>query len=256
MAPSAFPTLLPLSVDEGELAWADHAGIGQYMLPPDSVVYLGCVGRDKYADLLAAENAQAGLRTEYRVDDAQPTGRCGVIITGHNRSMCTHLAAANEYKLDHLQSPEVWPLAQAAKVIYVGGYHLTVCVPAVLALAEEAAQGDKVFAMGLGAPFVPQFFREPLDKCTPYCDYLLMNETEAVAWAADRGLDPAEAKDVGKIARRIAETEKVNKKRKRVVVVTQGTEETIVAVQGETALRTFPVREISKEEICDTNGAG
>ena len=226
------------------------------MLPPNSVVYVGCVGADKYADLLRAKNGEAGLRTEYRVESGQPTGRCGVIITGHNRSMCTHLAAANDYKLEHLQSPEVWPLAQQAKVFYVGGYHMTVCVPAALALAEEAARENKIFAMGMGAPFVPQFFREQIDKVAPYWDYILMNETEAASWAAGRGFGEAEEKDVKKIARRIAELDKVNQKRKRVVVVTQGTEETIVAVQGEESLKTFPVHEIAKEQICDTNGAG
>jgi len=114
------------------------------MLPPDSVLYIGCVGRDKYADILTAACRDAGLRTEYRVDDSQPTGRCGVIITGHDRSMCTHLAAANEYKLEHLKQPEVWAVVEKARAYYVGGYHLTVCVPAVMALAEEAAAKNKV----------------------------------------------------------------------------------------------------------------
>lgn len=114
------------------------------MLPDNSVVYLGCVGKDKYAETLSEAGEKAGIRTEYRVDDAQPTGRCGVIITGHNRSLVTHLAAANEYKLDHLKQPEVWSLAEKARVFFVGGFHLTVCVPAIMALAEEAAEKNKV----------------------------------------------------------------------------------------------------------------
>jgi adenosine kinase len=61
-----------------------------------------------------------------------------------NRSLCTDLAAANHYKLDHLKSPEVWKLVEQAKFYYVGGFHLTVCVPAIMALAEEAAAKDKV----------------------------------------------------------------------------------------------------------------
>jgi len=58
--------------------------------------------------------------------------------------MCTDLAAANLYKVDHLKSPEIWKLVEQAKVYYVGGYHLTVSVPAILALAEEAAAKNKV----------------------------------------------------------------------------------------------------------------
>jgi adenosine kinase len=56
--------------------------------------------------------------------------------------LCTDLAAANCYKLDHLQ--EHWDIVKKSKAYFVGGYHLTVCVPAIMALAEEAAKENKV----------------------------------------------------------------------------------------------------------------
>lgn len=223
------------------------------MLPPSSVVFIGCVGADKYADTLREACDKAGLRAEYRIDEKQPTGRCGVVITGHNRSLCTHLAAANEYKIEHLKSPEIWKLVEQAKIYFVGGYHLTVCVPAVMALAEEAAAKDKIFILSLSAPFICQFFKDPLDQTSPYWDYVVGNETEALAFAEAHGL---QTKDMAEIAKHMANLPKKNLKRKRVAIITQGTEPSIVAVQGEDKVRTFPVREIAKEEICDTTGAG
>lgn len=56
--------------------------------------------------------------------------------------MCTDLAAANCYKIEHLK--ENWKLVENSKAYFVGGYHLTVSVPAVMALAEEAAKKNKV----------------------------------------------------------------------------------------------------------------
>jgi adenosine kinase len=114
----------------------------QYILPPKSVVYFGCVGKDKYADILADAAKEAGLEVRYRVDETAPTGRCGVVVTGHDRSLVTDLAAANCYKLDHLK--EHWDIVEKSKAYFVGGYHLTVCVPAIMALAEEAAKENKV----------------------------------------------------------------------------------------------------------------
>lgn len=116
----------------------------QYMLSPDSVWYIGCVGKDEAADSLRQKCKEQGLHVEYRVDEKEPTGRCGVVITGHERTMCTHLAAANEYKIEHLQQPRIWSMVEKSKIYYVGGYHLTVCPPAAMALAEEAAEKDKV----------------------------------------------------------------------------------------------------------------
>ncbi|MCJ1486480.1 adenosine kinase, partial [Schaereria dolodes] len=224
----------------------------QYILPPSSVLYIGCVGSDPTASQLLSACATAGLHTEYLVSTTHPTGRCGVIITGHNRSMCTHLAAANEYQLSHLTSPRIWALVQKARVYYVGGFHLTVCVPAVLALAEEAAREDKPFVMNLSAPFIPQFFKDALDSTSQYWDYVIGNETEVGAYAEAHAM---ETKDVREIASHMAELPKKNEGRKRVVVITQGTEPTVVKVQGE-EIREFGVRKLGEGEICDTNGAG
>lgn len=167
--------------------------------------------------------------------------------------MCTHLAAANEYKISHLQSPEIWKLVQQAKVYYVGGYHLTVCVPAILALAEEAAKENKVFIMSLSAPFIPQFFKDQLAQTSKYWDYIIGNETEARSWAESQG---HETKDVKEIAQMMADLPKENKERKRTVIITQGTESTVVAMEGGEKVKEFGIKEVKKEDICDTNGAG
>ncbi|KAJ9638425.1 adenosine kinase [Coniosporium tulheliwenetii] len=252
--------------------------------PPNSVLYIGCVGRDSYAEKLQAACAEAGVRVEYRYDDEQPTGRCGVIITGHDRSMCTDLAAANCYKLEHLKQPEIWKLVEQAKVYYVGGYHLTVCVPAVMALAEEAAAKNKVRRIrnsnphltelsqiaevkrltphtpdlrpSLSAPFIPQFFKEQLDQTAPYWDYVIGNETEAASYAESHGL-PKD--DLTAIAKAMACLPKKNTARPRTVIITQGTDPTIVAIgkgDGEVEVKTFDVHAIGEEQINDTNGAG
>ena len=226
------------------------------MLPSKSVLYIGCVGKDKYADTLKAACEKDGLRVEYRVDEEHPTGRCGVVITGHNRSLCTDLAAANHYKLDHLKSEPIWKLVQAAKIYYVGGYHLTVCVPAILALAEEAAETDKTFMLNLSAPFIPQFFKDPLDQVLPYTDYIICNETEAEAYATAHDISD---KGVPAIAKALAALPKKNSKRQRTVIITQGTDPTVVAYakgSDNVEVNEYPVHKIEQEQINDTNGAG
>ena len=94
--------------------------------------------------MLADSCNKEGVDTEFRVDENLLTGRCGVIITGHNRSLCTSLGAANAYLADHLRTPSVWEKVQKTKIFYVEGYHLTACVPAALTLAEEALEKKKV----------------------------------------------------------------------------------------------------------------
>jgi adenosine kinase len=228
----------------------------QYMLAPNSVWYVGCVGDDEYARTLRDACKKEGVHTEYRVDEKQPTGRCGVVINGHNRSMCTHLAAANEYKLEHLQQPRIWSMVEKTEVFYVGGYHLTVCVPAIMALAEEALAKNKPFLLGMGAMFIPEFFKDQLAQVMPYCDYVFGNEDEAAVWAKSQGNATQDLKEIAKI---MCQVEKKNKHRPRTVVITHGTQPTITARMNMDMVVEFnevPVHKISDDEINDTNGAG
>ena len=225
----------------------------QYLLPPDSTLFIGAVGKDQYAEVLKEACAKAGLKTEYLQVDDVPTGRCGVVITGHDRSLCTHLAAANEYKIEHLKRPEIWSLVEKAKVYFVGGYHLTVSPPAILALGEEAAKENKIFILSLSAPFIPTVFKDPLEETSKYWDYLIGNETEARSWAEGQGKATTDVKEIAKL---IAELPKENGERKRTVVITQGTDPTVVAVQGGSLVTEFPVHKLDDKEIVDTNGAG
>jgi adenosine kinase len=228
----------------------------QYMLSPDSVWYIGAVGKDEYADTLRQKCKEQGLHVEYHVDDKEPTGRCGVIITDYHRSMCTHLAAANKYKLEHLKSEKIWSMVEKSSVYYVGGYHLTVCVPAAMALAKEAAAKNKIYMLSLSAGFIPQFFKDAVAEVFPYCDYVFGNENEAKTWAETQG---HKAESIPEVAKLMAQMPKENTERPRIVIVTQGTDPTVVAISnagGEADVKEYPVQSIDTSEINDTNGAG
>lgn len=67
------------------------AGPIQYVLPPKSVVYTGCVGDDELAEQLKAANAREGLDDVYYVKKGEKTGACAVVITGHHRYVITTL---------------------------------------------------------------------------------------------------------------------------------------------------------------------
>ena len=56
-------------------------------------------------------------------------------------------------------------------------FPLTVSPESVLAIAEHAAATNKTFTMNLSAPFLVQFFKEPMMKVFPYVDILFGNET-------------------------------------------------------------------------------
>lgn len=222
----------------------------QWLLPAKSTTYIGCIGNDKYGRIIEEEASKDGLRTAYLVDEDTPTGTCAVCITGESRSLVANLSAANNYKRAHLElHPEVM---REATHYYISGFFLTVSPETIMTVAGEAAKEGKVFAMNLSAPFLCQFFKEPMLAALPYVDVLFGNESEAEAFSEANSLG---TKDVKEIALKISTMDgKINAARKRMVVITQGALPTVIAYDGVTT--EYPVTAVAHSDIVDTNGAG
>ena len=74
--------------------------VAQWMLgAPKSAAYMGCVGKDAFADEMVKCCEAEGVHVNYMVDEATPTGTCGVLVNGGERSLCAALNAANNYKI-------------------------------------------------------------------------------------------------------------------------------------------------------------
>lgn len=232
------------------------ARAAQYILPADSVVYFGSTGRDVYCDKLNDANAQYGLKTLYQVQPKSSTGKCAALITGVHRLLVTDLAAANEFTPDHLQKPENWAYVEQGQYYYIGGFHLTVSPAAIVLLGKHAAEHNKTFVLNFSAPFIAQFFAEPLNQALPYCDYVIANESEAAAYAQAHLLGTS---DLVAIARHVAALPKANAN-PRTVVFTHGTEPTVTVTYDRAAdkyaVAEYPVRELPQAQVVDTNGAG
>ncbi|XP_072439377.1 adenosine kinase isoform X5 [Chiloscyllium punctatum] len=171
--------------------------VAQWMIqqPHKVATFFGCIGKDKFGDILKKKAEEAHVDAHYYEQNEQPTGTCAACITGDNRSLVANLAAANCYNKErHLDQKENWQLVEKAKVYYIA---------------------------------------------------------EAATFAREQGF---ETEDIKEIAKKAQSLPKVNEKRQRVIVFTQGKEDTIMATADN--VTTFPVVDIKQDEIVDTNGAG
>ena len=218
---------------------------------PKVAVFFGCVGKDEYAEILEKKAIEQGVDVHYQRTNDQPTGTCAVLITGTHRSLCANLAAANCFTLDHVQLPENWKCIENAKFFYISGFFLTVSPPTIQTIAKHAYENDKPFLMNLSAPFLAQFYKEPLTAALEYVDIVFGNELEAEAFAKEFNFGTT---DLREIALKLCDLPKVGDKRKRVAIITHGANPVILARDGK--IEEFPVTPIPREQIVDTNGAG
>lgn len=128
---------------------------------------------------------------------------------------------------------------------------MTVSPETIQEVASHAHEKSKTFMMNLSAPFICEFFGKPLSAALPYVDVLFGNEDELDAFAKANDIAATDRKE---IALKISNLEKINDKRKRVVIITQGSEPVIMAKDNE--IFEFPVTKLPEEKVVDTNGAG
>jgi len=228
--------------------------IAQWMLSDrGQTVYSGAIGSDDFADELKNQVSKAKVNGCFYTQSEQPTGTCAALVSGNgHRSLVANLAAANTYKLAHLDQADVWETITSCQVFYSAGFFLTPPEgpDSMEKIAKHAAETNKIYSINLSAPFIAQFFKDQLHRILPYCDYIFGNETEAAAYAEHNGL--GKDLDIAEIAKAISKLDKVNGERPRTVVFTQGAEQTIVATGDD--VKTFPVTKV--DQLVDTNGAG
>jgi len=228
--------------------------VGQWILQSDHVFsYFGSVGDDERANTLIQNAESAGVTMKCQVNTKNPTGTCAVLVTGEgkHRSLVANLAAANDFTKSHLDNKEIWDIVEKADYFYIGGFFFTVSPESILQVAKHACDNNKYLMINLSAPFICQFFSEPMAKCLPYVDIMFGNETEAVAFSKQQNFG---TEDLKTIALKAAAMEKRNKKRQRMVIFTQGSEPTIIAYEG--VITEYAVNAIKSSDIVDTNGAG
>ena len=211
----------------------------------------GCVGDDKYSSQLENNAKADGVNVNYMKDPSVPTGTCAVLIVNKERSLIANLSAANNYKLDHLLTEPIQKLISSANIFYSAGFFLTVSPPSLMYIAEHSLKHNKIFSGNLSAPFISEFFSEPLISAIPYYDFLFGNESEAEAFAKNHAYTDL---STAAIALKLSEIPMKNKNRSRYVIITQGAKSTIVAYKGK--ITEYNVPTVSQDTIIDLNGAG
>lgn len=220
--------------------------------------YAGCIGNDEFGKQLEAAAEGDGVTTYYDREEGVPTGTCAVLVHLKERSLVANLSAAEKYsKTRHFDTEAFQAVVKGSKIIYSAGFFLTHASETMLACGKVASENPAHrYAINLSAPFLCQFFKTQMLEVMPYADFVFGNESEAAAFAEANGY-PA-GLSIADIAKRIAALPKANAAKPRVVVITQGSDSTVIAQsdKADEAALVVPVDKMESHLIVDTNGAG
>lgn len=142
-------------------------------------------------------------------------------------------------------------VAENSTFYILQGFFLTVSPESIQKVALHAYENDKIFMMNLSAPFLCEYFQEPMLAALPYVDILFGNESEAEVFAK---VNKFGTTDRRRIALKISQMRKRDNRRKRMVIITQGADAVLLA--RDDTLKEYTVPKLSESKVVDTNGAG
>jgi len=150
---------------------------------------------------------------------------------------------------------ETWDAVLNSKIVYTTGFHITVCPEAQMKIAKHCLESSKKLCINLSAPFIMEVppFKAVLGDLVKHASLIFGNENECQAFAKSEGWTESSNED---IIVKIANMESVDGVPPRTVIITQGSDATLVCTKGEQKCQVFPVVSLAKEDLVDTNGAG
>jgi adenosine kinase len=215
------------------------------------VNFIGCIGNDEFGITLTQVASQSGIKTHFMITNDHQTGCCASVIYKKDRSLVAHVSAAEKYSIDHFNSESIQNVVNQSKIIYASGFFILSSLPTCLAAGKDAIENNKMFMLNISANFIVEIFWDLFYSVFQYADLVCGNEHETLAFAKRLGW---ETEDYNVIAEKISNLPLLNPNKKRTVIITQGSRNTLVYQNGE--ILSFPVHPIDVNQIVDTNGAG
>lgn len=214
-----------------------------------STLYFGSVGKDESAEILREKVAEDGVDVRYQVDPHKPTGRCAVLVSGHNRSLVASHKASKSFTIDFLDSEDNWEVLTECKIFYCAAYFVNTCIEAMERIGKYASENEKYFGTNISATYLATEHNDLLLRVIRYSNFVFCNDRESRAFSKSNKFDTDDYKE---IAQKISKLELAGHKF-RIVVITRA-EKPVVLVDEKGEVSEIPVPAVSN--VVDTNGAG
>ncbi|KAG5498602.1 hypothetical protein JKF63_02888 [Porcisia hertigi] len=204
---------------------------------PGHVMYVGCVGKDKYGDQIRAAAEAHGVTMKLEVSHDRRSGLCAVCKVGDTRTLIAHPSSANFLSNDFVNSPAVQDGQRFAKVIYTTAYANVSRVQQTLQLMTSSRSrtlpdGTKqLTAIGLSNRRVLEEYGEGLVDVLEVLDIVIGNREEMSDLAMMLQWVPGEMSDAA-LAKNIAIEMMYDQHSVRQVIMTRGAESIIYATSN------------------------
>nr|ACS87858.1 putative adenosine kinase [Angomonas deanei] len=225
------------------------------------VMYVGCVGTDKYAEEIRSTAVADGVDMKLEVSSTLRSGLCVVCKVGDARTLIANVSSASALSDDFIASPEVEKGQRSASILYTTAYANVCRVQQTLRLMSSSRAhvlpngGKQLTAMGLSNKKVLEEFGEDLVDVLEKLDIIIGNREEMADLAMMLQWVPSDMSDL-ELAKKIAMEMMYDKHTVRRVIMTRGRDTIVYATSEGLAGEVAVVPTSPSKNKLKTTGAG
>lgn len=225
--------------------------VAQWMLRKEGqTAFVGCNSDDDNGDLLEECTKSAGIFPYYFKIDGKPTSTSVCLQKDNDHASLTIPGTAEVFNAEDMTEESMCEIMRKAKYYYMEGFMVPVSLEGIVTVGRHALENEKTIVMNFSSPDIIENHNSELASSLGYVKYVLGHEDEMEALRKRLGFGENVKEAVQKLADLPGRWGG-----KRIVVITRGSESTLVSIEGADVIE-YEVEPLSEDEIVDTSGAG
>lgn len=220
------------------------------------IKFFGSSGIDNYGEFIEKSLEEEGITFFNQKFENTRTSTCIVLIENLDRSFFSDLGSSEKITVNFFEqhAEEI----RNSKVFYADAYLIGKRFDCYKYVYETFAKEDILLAIGMASENIVRDFHDNLEIILPYLDIIFINNEEVSMFRANYNLQNLSIEQFMEFLS--TKFDKFNKNKKRVIVNTRGTENTLIFVEDYIkATKEFlyiPINKVNPDLIVDLNGAG
>jgi adenosine kinase len=226
----------------------------KHILKQEKVMFVGSIGQDPNGNFITSSLEKEGIIFQKEILPRERTSTVIVLVHDTERAFYSDLASSNKISVSHFVN--IGQSINNSKIFYADAYLLGTRFDLFEQIYKTGYAGQATMSIGLASENIIRDNCDKLISLIPYLDMIFCNKIEIETLKTCMGKDDLDSID---FLKDIMLMDKKNKEKSRIIVMTQSTEDTIIATfdfKNDIEFIRVPVKALDKSMIVDTNGAG
>jgi adenosine kinase len=217
--------------------------------------FVGSIGSDSHGEFIKSGLLKEGVNFFAQQFQSQRSSTVIVLIENHERTFFSDLGGSEKITVDFFVN--LYQEISKSKIFYADSYLIGKRFECYKYIFQQPYE-ETLLALGLASEYIIRDYFDYISEILPYLDLIFLNNEEV--WMLKSKFGREELSDSKFIEFIGTNIEKINKNKRRVIINTRGTSDTLIYYMdyqtNMSEIFYVPILHVDEDKVIDLNGAG